>query len=322
MLFLLPAFAFLFALMLVLGVADMASLLRYGDTQRTRQRLGTNSSAASDQAIVEIIRKDMMSREKPMLERVLDRVAPVEASRTLLRHAHSEMPVGLFLLLSVLLGASGLGLALYLAVPLTATVGLTVGLCVLPTAYMRRKKKKRLAAIEAQLPDALDLIARTLKAGHAFMMGLKMVQDQLEDPIAEEFGKAFEEINFGVSVGEAMKGLSSRIDSLDVKFFVTSLLVQLETGGNLAEIIQSISRLIRSRFELLGKVKALSAEGRISAVIMFSLPILLGIALYFINPDYIGLLFTDPTGWTMLTGGGIMMVFGLIVTRRMVNIKV
>ena len=154
------------------------------------------------------------------------------------------------------------------------------------------------------------------------MMGLKLVGDQVEDPIGSEFKKTVEEINFGKSVSEAMLGLSARIDSVDVKFFVTSLLVQLETGGNLAEIIQSIADLIRSRFELLGKVKALSAEGKMSAIIMFALPILVGFGLYAINPDYISLLFTDPLGVNMLTGGITMMLVGAFITKRMIKIKV
>jgi tight adherence protein B len=192
----------------------------------------------------------------------------------------------------------------------------------LPYAYQARRRKKRLAAIEAQLPDALDLIARTLMAGHAFIMGLKMVGEQMDDPIRSEFRKSFDEISFGISVSEAMKDLSERVDLIDVKFFVTSLLVQLETGGNLAEIIQNIASLIRARFELYGKIQVLSAEGRISARVMFILPIALGFALFAINPQYISLLWTDPAGWNMLQGGFAFMLLGMWVTRRMIQIKV
>lgn len=159
-------------------------------------------------------------------------------------------------------------------------------------------------------------------AGHAFIMGLKLAAEQIEDPLAREFQQTFEEISFGISVQEAMQDLSERIDSLDIKFFVTSLMVQLETGGNLAEIIVSISRLIRARFELFGKVRALSAEGRISATVMFSLPLVLGLALFLVNGEYMALLFSDPLGRTMLSGGGMMMCLGMFVTRRMVQIKV
>jgi len=153
-------------------------------------------------------------------------------------------------------------------------------------------------------------------------MGMKMVAEQMDEPIRSEFQKAFDEISFGISVPEAMKDMAERIDSVDIKFFVTSLLVQLETGGNLAEIIQGIARLIRARFELHGKVRALSAEGRISAMVMFALPFGIGLAMYSINSAYISLLFTDPAGRSMIAGGLLMMILGLLVTRRMINFKV
>ena len=192
----------------------------------------------------------------------------------------------------------------------------------LPYAYQRRKRNARMKAFEAQLPEALELIARTLQAGHAFIMGLKMVGEQMDEPIRTEFQKAFDEISFGISVAESMKGMSERVDLIDVKFFVTALLVQLETGGNLAEIIQGIATLIRARFELYGKIQTLSAEGRISALVMFCLPVGLGMALYAINPKYMSVLFTDPAGQSALKGGIGMMLLGLYVTRRMIQIKV
>jgi tight adherence protein B len=196
------------------------------------------------------------------------------------------------------------------------------GFALIPYVYQSRARTKRLKAIETQLPEALDLIARTLQAGHAFIMGMKMVGEQLEDPIRTEFRKAFDEISFGISVSESMKAMSERIDLIDLKFFVTALLVQLETGGNLAEIIQGIASLIRARFELYGKIQTLSAEGRISALVMFLLPFGVGGALFVVNPSYIGLLFTDPSGQSMLKGCLGMMLLGLYVTRRMIQIKV
>ncbi len=314
--------AFVIIFMLVAGAVDMFNLVTYGDASKTRKRLHETSQSAVEAAVVEIVRKDAMTTGDTVGEKILAKFKLGTALKLLLQQARSEMPVSVFVMISALLAAVGGLSAGYARLGFGPSLAIAVGGGLLPLMLLRRKKRKRLKRIEAQLPDALDLIARTLLAGHAFMMGLSLVADQLEDPVAEEFKETYEEINFGVSVGDAMKGLSERVDSMDVKFFVTSLLVQLETGGNLAEIIQSISMLIRSRFELLGKVQALSAEGRISATVMFSLPILLGIALYFINPDYIGLLFSDPSGHSMLIGGATMMGFGMMVTRRMVNIKV
>src|SRR6185369_3040774 len=253
---------------------------------------------------------------------IINKFAPLAEIKRLLRQANSDMPVSVFLLISVVCTTIGLLLSLYLRLAPLILLGVTAFIGALPYLYQRRRRKKRLKAIEAQLPDALDLIARTLLAGHAFIMGLKMVGEQMDDPIRSEFRKAFDEISFGISVAEAMKDLSERVDLVDIKFFVTSLLVQLETGGNLAEIIQGIATLIRARFELYGKIQTLSAEGRISALVMFVLPFALGVALYLVNPTYISLLWSDPAGIKMLKGGFFFMLLGLYVTRRMIAIKV
>lgn len=322
MIFAISVVAFVVILMLAWGLFDLFNLVVYGDQTQARKRMNTDPNAAQGPSVVDIVRRDMFDSEEGSWEELLNRATPLPALRHLLKNADSDMPIGVFLMLSLVLGICGFGLSQYLNVSPLIVAILTGGGGALPLFYQMRAKKRRLKQIEAQLPDALDLIARTLQAGHAFIMGLKMAAEQVEDPLARELQQTFEQINFGVSVQEAMTELSERVDSLDVKFFVTSLLVQLETGGNLAEIIGSISTLIRARFELLGKVQALSAEGRISAMVMFSLPLVLGFALYLINPDYMQLLFTDPLGKSMLGGGAMMMTLGLIVTRRMVQIRI
>ncbi|HYC56412.1 MAG TPA: type II secretion system F family protein [Candidatus Binatia bacterium] len=316
------AAAIFFAVLLfIMGAYYLYDHAVYGDQTTTVRRLRTQSEFNPRATAVEIVRRDAMGQDA-WYTVMLARIAPLAAIKRLLKQADSEMPVSVFLLLSAIFFVAGATVSIYLQLGAIITAGLAVVCGVSPLMYQRRRRATRLKKIEAQLPEALDLIARTLLAGHAFIMGLKMVGDQMEDPVRSEFKKTFDEISFGVSVAESMKELSERVDSVDIKFFVTSLLVQLETGGNLAEIIQGISRLIRARFELHGKVRALSAEGRISAIVMFSLPFLLGIALYYINPTYMSLLFTDPAGKAMLTGGFLMMTFGMFVTRRMVQIKV
>jgi tight adherence protein B len=272
-------------------------------------------------AAIDIVRRDAMEQDEWYIA-LINRFAPLKEVKRLLRQANSDMPVSVFLLITAVCATIGMlgGMAFHL--PPLMIAGCAVVLGALPYVYQSQRRKARLAAIEQQLPDALDLIARTLMAGHAFIMGLKMVGEQMDEPIRSEFRKSFDEISFGISVAEAMKDLSERVDLIDVKFFVTSLLVQLETGGNLAEIIQGIASLIRGRFELYGKIQVLSAEGRISARVMFVLPIALGFALYGINPTYMSLLFTDPAGIKMLQGGICFMLLGMYVTRRMIQIKV
>jgi len=317
----LAAGAFLSIILMIMGGYYLYDHAAYGDQTTAVRRLRAEAERSRSEAIVEIVRRDAMAHEAWYLV-LLNKFAPLAAIKRLLKQSNSEMPVSVFLLISALAAMGGLLAGIVIRQGFPTTLGIMAGASMGPWMYFRRSRNKRLKAIEAQLPETLDLIARTLMAGHAYIMGMKMVAEQMDDPVRSEFKKTFDEISFGISVPQAMKDMSERIDSVDIKFFVTSLLVQLETGGNLAEIIQGIARLIRARFELHGKVQALSAEGRISAVVMFSLPFGIGIAMYFINSEYISLLFTDPAGRSMITGGFIMMIMGMLVTRRMINFKV
>ncbi len=313
--------AFVSVVLLIMGGYFLYDHAAYGDQTTTVRRLRAEADLSQRDAVVEIVRRDAMGKDAWHTV-LLNRLAPLAAVRRLLKQSDSEMPVSVFLLLSGLGAMVGLLIGALVQLGPTTTVGFSAAGAAAPWSYFSWRRNKRLKAIEAQLPEVLDLIARTLMAGHAYIMGMKMVAEQMEDPVRSEFKKTFDEISFGISVPEAMKDMSERIDSVDIKFFVTSLLVQLETGGNLAEIIQGIARLIRARFELHGKVRALSAEGRISALVMFSLPFGIGTVMYFINSNYISLLFTDPAGKSMVTGGLVMMVLGMLVTRRMINFKV
>jgi tight adherence protein B len=175
---------------------------------------------------------------------------------------------------------------------------------------------------ERQLPEALELVSRALRAGHALSVGLKLVGEEASDPIAIEFKRVFDEVSMGVALPQALQNMTDRLGSVDLRFFVTSILVQRETGGNLAEIIDSLAGLIRMRFELLLRVKALSAEGRFSAGVLLALPVLVAGGLFKMNPDYMMTLFTDPMGQNMFMVGSFLMVTGAIIMKRMVAIKV
>ena len=175
---------------------------------------------------------------------------------------------------------------------------------------------------QRQLPDALDLVARALKAGHAFTGGLRMVAEELGDPIGTEFEKTLNEINFGVGVPEALKNLSNRVDCPDLKFFITSVIIQRETGGNLAEILTKITSLIRERFKLQNRVQVLASEGKLSAIILIAIPFVIALALSVLNPVYIKTLFTDPIGKILVAFALIMMIIGIFVMKRMIQIKV
>ncbi|RMH09610.1 MAG: hypothetical protein D6704_00885 [Nitrospirae bacterium] len=270
---------------------------------------------------VEILRKRATSGI-PWMDAVLSRIPRLASIEHLLQQANSTMPLGVFLLLSGVLAVTGLMVAIMnQSAPLIMLL-YAVGAGLLPFLYMYRKRTRRLQEFHRQLPDALDLVSRALRAGHAFTVGMKMVGDEFPEPIGPEFNRVVEEISFGIDVAEALRNLSTRIECVDLRFFITSLIVQRETGGNLAEILESISRLIRQRFELLGRVKALSAEGRLSAIVLFLLPFGIGALLWHLNPSYMGLLIEDPLGRTMLIVGGTMMSIGAVVTKKMVAIQV
>jgi tight adherence protein B len=187
---------------------------------------------------------------------------------------------------------------------------------------LRRLKRKRIEKFRSQFPEALDLIARALKAGHSLNSGMKLAADEFGDPLGPEFDETLREINFGVSVADALKNFAGRIECPELKYFVVAVILQRETGGNLAELVESLAYLIREKFKFQGKVRTLSAEGRLSAIILVAIPFLFAIYLHFSNPEYLGLLFSAPIGRIMVAGAIIMMAVGMLVMKKMVTIKV
>ncbi|MCA9230342.1 MAG: type II secretion system F family protein [Planctomycetales bacterium] len=192
----------------------------------------------------------------------------------------------------------------------------------LPFFWLLFKRKRRLKVFASQLPEALELIARALRAGHSLAAGFHLVSQEGSDPIASEFGRVFEEQNLGIPFEEALESITQRVPNLDLKFFVTAIILQRQTGGDLAEILDKIGRLIRERYKILGQVQALTGEGRLSGVVLLALPPVLFLTVYRMNPDYIMLLFTDELGKKMLLFGIISQLFGALVIRKIVNIRV
>lgn len=291
------------------------------EVKGVRRRLRSFSIPEHENTGIDITRK-RRSSEAPWLNRLLFRFGWTEKLDRLMEQSGIQKSLGSFIGLSIILAFVG-----FLGGSALASNPLTLLACVvfpgmLPFLYIYSKKKQRMNKCERQLPDAMDLIARALRAGHSFASGLRMVADELGDPIGTEFDKALNEINFGVAVPEAMKGLANRIDCPDLKFFVISVIVQRETGGNLAEILENIAHLVRERFKLQGRVRALSAEGRLSAVIMIAIPFVMALVLYLVNPEYLGLLFTDPIGKRMVTFAILMMIVGIVVMKKMIHIRV
>ena len=184
------------------------------------------------------------------------------------------------------------------------------------------KRTKRVRAFEEGFPEALDLIARALKAGHAFITGLKMVADEMPEPIGPEFRKTFDEQNFGLPLKDALENLTMRVPGLDVRFFATAVLIQRETGGNLSEILENLAHVVRERFKILRQVRVYTAHGRMTAYVLLALPAVLCIALAFINPDHMNVLFREHMGQMLLMVAVIMQAIGYVWIQQVIKIEV
>lgn len=199
---------------------------------------------------------------------------------------------------------------------------LSVTTASLPFLYVRSKRKKRLAQLEEQFPEALDFLARSVRAGHAFLISLSMVGEHVPEPLAAELKTLFNEINLGAPFDTAMNNLTKRVPLLDFRFFTSTVLLQRQTGGNLNEILGRLAHVIRERFRLKGEVKAASAHGRLTAGILTVLPILTGLALLAVAPGYLQGMAKDPDGKYMIVAAGFMVLLGNFFIRRIIKIKV
>ena len=227
----------------------------------------------------------------------------------------------------VFLMAAGLGVIMsFVATMVTRTslampVGFALGFA-MPFMVLRIKRTRRLRAFEEAFPEGLDLIARALKAGHAFATGLKMVADEMDEPVGPEFRKTFDEQNFGLPMKDALENLTHRIPLLDVRFFATAVLIQRETGGNLSEILENLAHVVRERFKILRQVRVYTAHGRLTGYVLLALPAFLGVALSFINPEHMNLLFRERMGQLMLIAAMVMQFIGYMWIKQVVKIEV
>jgi tight adherence protein B len=192
----------------------------------------------------------------------------------------------------------------------------------IPFMWLLNKRRVRLKKFAEQLPDALELVARALRAGHSLGAGMHVVAEEMPSPIADEFGRVYDEQNLGIALEESLKSMCDRVPNLDLRFFVTSVAIQRQTGGDLAEILDKIGYVIRERYRILGQVKALTAEGRLSGVVLIALPFVLFLVMLHLKYDYVSLLWTHPTGklWAMIAL--LMQVLGAICIKKIVDIKV
>jgi tight adherence protein B len=314
-------FIFIVCLFVMELTAYALRIIRHPDRAEIRKRLRRSMITESADESRDITKKKLLS-DVPFLNRILPTLPGIDRLDTLMRQADVKYTIGFFVLLSFALGLTGYLLFFILTKSPLLSFLLSFVPASLPLLTLRMKKNKRMAKFEKQLPEALGLIARSLRAGHAFASGMKMASEEFGDPLGPEFEETLDEINFGVGVPEALKNLALRVDCPDVKFFVVSVILQRETGGNLAEIIENLAHLIRERFKFRGKVRTLSAEARLSGKVLMALPIVLFFGMYFLNPQYAGTLVADPIGRTILALAFFLMIIGWMLIRRIVKLEV
>lgn len=319
-----PVFVFVLGAGAVVGIyAAITYLPALLASRRLDERMREASSGApvvadSDDSVL----KRQVQGMLPLIDRLMAQHGGGSRLAKLIEQAGLRLGVS-----SLLLASLGLGVlcavALTLAVhqPWAMFVGGGIG-CISPFIYLRHRRKKRLKRFEEQFPDALDLLSRAIRAGHAFTTAMGMVAEEGPDPCGPEFRKSFDEQNFGLSLKDALNNLSQRVPLLDVRFFVTAVLIQRETGGNLSEILENLAHVVRERFKILRQVRVYTAHGRLTGYVLMALPAVLAIALSFINPEHMNVLFREPMGRMMLTGSIVLQIIGYIWIKRVVKIEV
>lgn len=267
--------------------------------------------------------RDELYSNVPQLNRLLMKLRWSIGLQNFINQAGMRMKAGKFVLETAVAGL-GTYVLMGLLYPRHNIMDVFLGLFALavPYMYVAFIRARRLAKFEEHFPEALDLIGRAVRAGHAFTTGLEMVSKESTEPVAGEFRAAFEEQNFGLPLRDALMNMAERVPLIDVRFFVTALLVQKETGGNLAELLDELSRLIRERFRIYREVKVRSAQGRMTAGILVALPFLMLVMMNFLNPEYVGVLWTDPLGPIMLGIAAGLQIIGSLVIWKIVHIEV
>ena len=253
---------------------------------------------------------------------IAERVPAFEDAQLMLEQAGSKMTLARFMVISVGLSlALGLGL-LVLTLWWPVGIGGAVAGALLPYLIFRHKRNRRFYKFEEQLPEAIDMLGRAIRAGHPLSSGLKMVSDEAGEPVASEFRRTHEEHRFGLAFEDAMLAMADRVRIVDVRILVTAILIQREVGGNLAEVLYNLASVIRARFTIRRQLRVYTAQGRFSGYVLAVLPIAVGAAIYSLNPPYIKLLFTDPLGKLLVITAVIFQIVGFLWIRKIVNIEI
>jgi tight adherence protein B len=295
-----------------------------GDQEQIRKRMSSVHKAERRGDVglgLKLVRDEMMSGVPWLHQMMMKWSWSTKLQDYVMQAGMTLKPAKLLMICGIVGLGSYLGAGYFLArFYFTLPIGIIAAL--LPIAYVAFKRSRRLRKFEEHFPEALDLLGRAVRAGHAFTTGLEMISKECAEPLAGEFRTAFEEQNFGLPLRDALLNLTERVPLIDVRFFVTALLIQKETGGNLAEILDGLARVIRDRFRIYREVQVRTAQGRLTAGILIALPIMMLIILSALNPKYVGVLFTDPKGPIVLAVAAIMQVIGSAILWKIIHFEV
>jgi len=315
---------FLFVTGLIVGgyLAAVPNDTAGRDLEKRLRDVATPSPSAAEAGMSdESILKRVMEGPLPMLDRLVSQGA---GSRLGLLIEQSGVRTTGSAIVMVSIGlAVGLGLLTYLFVPqpLAAPVVALLGAFV-PFGYLKHKRSVRLKKFEEQFPEALDVLSRAIRAGHAFQTALGMVADEMPAPVGPEMKKTFDQQNYGLPLKDALNDLAERINIIDVRFFVTAVLIQRDTGGNLSEILDNLAHVVRERFKILRQVRVHTAHGRFTSYVLLSLPAFLAVALSIINPEHMQPMFRERMGQMMLMGGMVLQGLGYLWIKQVIKIEV
>jgi len=320
----LPALVVFLAVgMAVVSLAFLTESLR--EVRRRRDFRRQLEAVAGKDEVSDAVRSTSLLRDRAAdsrLDSVLTTLPQVQDLKVLLEQADLNWTPGTFITISVGLAAALSASAFILSQSAVPT--LLAGLAGLsfPLFYVRRLKKRRIRRFEEQFPEAIDLLGRSIRAGHALPTGLKVVAEESPEPMSTEFRQIFEEQKFGLPLEDSLLGLADRIDLVDVRIFVTAILIQREVGGNLAEILDKIAYTSRERFMLQRQIRVYTAQGRLTGYILAAMPILLGLAITALNPEYMAILFEEPTGKVLIAAAAVMQFLGFLTIRRIIDIEI
>ena len=305
-------------------VGGVAMLFVQPQASRLEDRLDILTGIASP------ANKESMLKDNNVLTRPLDNAPSVLAQwfeklgnfELLFEQADTSLTAGRLAAFSAAMGIAGAAVAIAMKSPAALAPVAAIAAGSLPILWVFWRRKRRMKAFSTQLPDALEMMARALRSGQSLVFAFNSVGAEMGPPIGKEFGRVFEEQNLGVAMDDSLRAMCERMPNLDLRFFVTAVILQRQTGGDLSEILDKIGELVRDRFRILGQVQALTGEGRLSGIVLMALPLVLFLVVYHMNSDYVSQLFTDPAGKKMLAVAVVMQILGAVVIKKIVEIKV